>query len=180
MFELVIHLETSGLGQSGSLLDSPERKTASSIAEAGEELYLVELLCYTDTVGGTARSLSLSFSSSLQLTMLTEIEELRDGPNGSESEVAVVVAREFRHIDSEGLWLQDEATYYFGNDSESVVPTEAARAYRCFDREELWLQDESTYYFCKVLQTDPGSLAAHVCILMLKPGIWPTGTSCMI
>ena len=70
--------------------------------------------------------------------------------------MVVAVAREFRHADSEELWLHDEATYYFGNDRESVVPIEAARAYRTFDREVLWIQDEATYYFSKVLQTLSG------------------------
>ncbi len=85
--------------------------------------------------------------------------ELRDGSKSSDSEVIVAVAREFRHVDSEELWLQDEATYYFANDSESVVPIEAAGAYRQVDREVLWIQDEATYYFSKVLQNLPGYLS---------------------
>ena len=76
--------------------------------------------------------------------------------SSSDPEVVVAVAREFRHVDSEELWLHDEATYYFCTDSESVVPIEAARAYRTFDREVLWIQDEATYYFSKVLQTLSG------------------------
>ncbi len=79
--------------------------------------------------------------------------------SSGDSEVVVAVAREFRHADSEELWLHDEATYYFGNDRESVVPIEAARAYRTFDREVLWIQDEATYYFSKVLQNLPGYLS---------------------
>ncbi len=166
-FEIAFQ-ETSGFGHSGSLFDSLARKTASSIVKVTKELSSVELLYDTDTFMWECKDADSIQDSPFLVIVLQQWftanhatrEELRDGPNGSESEVTIVTAREFRHFDMEELWMQDEATYYFCNDLESVVPIEAARAHRCFDSETLWIQDEATYYFCKVLQNHPGYLTA--------------------
>ncbi len=109
-----------------------------SIATAGKELSSVELLSDTDTV----------------------MQESKDTDSMQDSPSLVTVPQLWFAVDRKELWMQDEATYYFGNDSESVVPIEAARVCRHFDREELWIQDEATYYFCKVLPNHPGCLTA--------------------
>ncbi len=88
--------------------------------------------------------------------------ESKDANSMQDSPSLVTVPQLWFAVDREELWMQDEATYYFGTDRESVVPIDAARAYRTFDREVLWIQDEATYYFSKVLQNLPGYLSTLV------------------
>ncbi len=138
MFEFAFH-RISGLGESSSLLDSLERKTAPSIATAGKELFLVKLLCDINTV----------------------MWESKDAKSMKDSPSLVTVPQLWFAVDREELWIHDEGTYYFGNDHESVVPLEAARAFRHIDREVLWIRMKPPTTSARCYRLSLGTFSHH-------------------